>query len=188
MKKAIVVLILTCLPSLVNAQGQDSDSVVSSVVAPGGKDVYYIKTLHGQDVAGNPKMDIEIGINGNRQFLILLTNQPSEDPQKNLTEFSNLALSPDGKSLYFQTAAWATSDAIHSMNLKTRKVSYVTDGELACVVLGGQYQGDLIVEQHKYFVQGGSYDNLWLYDPTGKKIGLVSEDTDASRVCPLLAE
>jgi hypothetical protein len=29
-------------------------------------------------------------------------------------------------------------------------------------VLGGEYQGDLVVEQHRHFIQGGSYDALYV--------------------------
>jgi hypothetical protein len=61
-----------------------------------------------------------------------------------------------------------------------------TAGQIACVVLQGEYQGDLVVEQHRYFVQGGSHDDLYLYEPTGKEIGLVSQGTDRSDVCPSL--
>jgi hypothetical protein len=127
-------------------------------------------------------------MNGNSSFRILLTSIPSNDPKENLEGFSHLSLIPDGKVLYFETSAWATSHAVHGLDAVTKKVSYVTDGGIACIVLSGQYQGDLVVEQHRYFVQGGSYDNLYLYDPAGRKIGLVAEDTDASKVCPSLGE
>lgn len=168
-----------------NAQ-TSSGTPVEHVVAPGGNIVYYIMSTPGNDSTGQPKLEIEAGMNGNSSFNILLTSSPSDDPKQNLEGFSKLSLSPDGKTLYFQTSAWVTSDAIHSLDIATKKVSYVTDGEIACVVLAGQYQGDLIVQQHKYFVQGGSYDDLYLYEPTGHYIGLVSQDTDVSKVCPSL--
>lgn len=158
------------------------------VTAPGGKVVYYIMSLPGRDSVGNPRTAIEAGVDENRSFRILLASRPSDDPKTNLTDFSNLSLSPDRKTLYFQTDAWATSTAIHSLDIATKRTSYVTDGEMSCVVLGGEFQGDLIVEQHRYFIQGGSYDALYLYNPVGKLIGPVSQGTDASQVCPLLGD
>jgi hypothetical protein len=143
-------------------------------------------SLPGKDSMGNPNLALEAGMNGNSSFGILLLSNPSDDPKQNLAGFSHLSLSPNGKTLYFQTSAWATSDAIHSLDIATKKTSYVTNGQIACIVLGGEYQGDLVVEQHRYFIQGGSYDDLYLYDPAGQQIGLVSQDTDASRVCPSL--
>lgn len=157
------------------------------VSAPGGTANYYILTLPGHDSEGNTNMEIQATYDENASRIVLLENQPSNDPAQNLTGFSNLFLSPDSKTLYFQAEAWATSDAIHSIDIATKKVSFVTAGEIACVVLAGEFQGDLIVQQHRYFVQGGSYDNLWLFDPTGKELGLVSEDTDSSAVCPVLS-
>jgi hypothetical protein len=32
-----------------------------------------------------------------------------------------------------------------------------------------KYKDHLAVEQHRYFLFGGSYDWYWLYDPAGKK-------------------
>ena len=173
---------MICVPFSSHAQ-----EVVESVTAPGGKIVYYLMSLPGKDTVGNERFSIEFTTNGNKSTSLLLTNHPSDNPKSNLTGFKNLTLSPDSKTLYFQTDAWAVSDAIHAINLTTRKVYFVTDGEISCVILGGRYQGDLVVQQHRYFIGGGSYDNLWLFDPTGKEIGLVSEDTtDASKVCQSL--
>ena len=155
------------------------------VSAPDGIN-FYITPIPGTDSDGSPSAEIQEGVYGNSKFQVLLKSHSSDTPEKNLTGLSNLFLSPDDRTLYFETAAWATSGAVHALDIVNEKVSYVTDGEIACVVLAGEYQGDLVVQQHKYFVQGGSYDDLWLYDPTGKQIGLVSQDTDASRVCPTL--
>lgn len=171
------------------AQAQTSSKTpLEHVVAPGGKVVFYIMSLPGKDSMGNPRSAIEAGINENSSFRILLASTPSNDLKANLTDFSHLSLSPNGKTLYFQTSAWATSAAIHSLDIATKKTSFVTSGEIACVVLGGEFQGDLVVEQHRYFIQGGSYNALYLYNPTGKLIGPVSQGTDASRACPSLGD
>lgn len=172
-------------PVLAHAEAT-SNTPVEFVTAPGGNVVYYIMSLPGKDAEGNQNMEIEVSVNENRSFDVLLTSTPSNDPAQNLTGFSHLFLSPDSKTLYFQAEAWATSNAIHAINLATKKVSYVAAGTLHCVVLSGQYQSDLVVAQHRYFVQGGSHDDLWLYDPAGKEIGLASQGTDASQVCPSL--
>jgi hypothetical protein len=155
------------------------------VAAPGGRTVYYITSVKGENIA-SPTRQIEAGLNGNTSFVVLLKPRPSNEPKQNLDGFSHLFLSPDGKTLYFQSSAWATSDAVHSLDIATKRASYVTAGQIACVVLQGEYQGDLVVEQHRYFVQGGSHDDLYLYEPTGKEIGLVSQGTDRSDVCPSL--
>lgn len=181
--KLLLPVIFLASASIASAYGQ---TPIEHVVAPGGKTVYYIMKMPGTDANGDPNLVIEEAKNENTSFRILLTPHPSHDPQQNLTSFSHLALSPDANTLYFETSAWATSHAIHAINLLTRGVFYVTSGEIACLVLGGEYQGHLIVEQHRYFIQGGSHDDLYLYDPAGKQIGLVTQGTNASKVCPTL--
>ena len=46
------------------------------------------------------------------------------------------------------------------------------------VVSSGHYRDDLLVQQHRYFIGGGSYDWYWLLKPDGKEIGPVGEDTE----------
>jgi len=46
------------------------------------------------------------------------------------------------------------------------------------VVTSGEYKDCLLVQQHKYFVGGGSYDWFWLLRPDGKEVGPVGEDTE----------
>lgn len=183
-------LVISCLmPPVTRANAQCSPSncdVVQFLTAPGGKNNYYIMKYRGKDSFGNQKMAIEVGQNNNSSFEVLVKDHPSNNPEQNLTGFSNLFLSPNSKTLYFETDAWAVADAIHAVDLSTRKIRFITSGELKCVILGGEYQGDLIVEQHRYFVQGGSYDALYLFTPADKDLGLVSEDTDASKLCPTL--
>jgi hypothetical protein len=161
-----------------------SRSVVQVVTAPGGQANYYIFKLTGSE--GNKSMDIEAGLNGNTSFEVLVKEAPSGDPKSNLSNFSNLNLSPDSRLLYFESEAWVTENAIYAVDLSTKSVRFVTSGELACVVLRGEYQGDLVVQQHHYFVQGGSHDDLYLFTPDGKGLGMVAEGTDASHVCPTL--
>jgi hypothetical protein len=184
-EKLLLIGCFLCGPALAHAQSS-YNTPVEHIAAPGGNIVYYIMPMPGKDSMGNPNLAIEAGVNGNKSIRVLLTSAPSNDTKQNLTDFSHLSLSPDSKTLYFQTSGWATSNAIHSLDIATKKTTYITDGGIACVVLGGQYQGDLVVEQHRYFVQGGSYDDLYLYDPAGHQIGLVSQDDDASKVCPSL--
>lgn len=55
------------------------------------------------------------------------------------------------------------------------------------MVAKGEHRGRLIVQQHRYFVQGGSYDYLYLYTPDGQKIGLVAgsdvEQQEIAEMC-----
>ncbi|VEB98335.1 Uncharacterised protein [Cedecea lapagei] len=131
-------------------------------------------TKDTEDYVGGVQITAQNTISGKPE--ILLAAVPDDDPKINLDGFTNLKLSLDAKTLYFESSAWATSAAVHALDIASRQASYITDGSLICQVGSGTYQGDLIVQQHRYFVQGGAYDYLYLYDKTGKKLGLVADD------------
>jgi hypothetical protein len=103
----------------------------------------------------------------------LVRMRPSDDPKRNLTEFQDLRLSPDNKILYFRTGAWATSTAVHAIDLRTGNIMFVTAGNSVQVVQKGQFKGHLIVDKHRYYVGGGSYDALWLVTQLGTELGPV---------------
>ncbi|WP_417026864.1 hypothetical protein [Citrobacter sp.] len=161
-------------------------SVVQHIMAPGGKVSYYIVS---SDRPGSGSSGLTAIVSReNDTNKVLLQEAPNSDPEKNLSGFYNLYLSPDAKELFFNSEAWATAGAVHSLNISTGSVKYITAGDLACVVLSGEYQGNLVVAKHKYFVQGGSHDDLYLVDLKGKEIGLVAQGTDKSGVCPTLGQ
>lgn len=169
---SIALFAVICVaPVAMAGTGFTNWSVQQVVTAPGGRVNYYILQPPS---SGGHQSEIVEGLDGNRTTKILVAPHPSEKPASNLTGFSSLTLSPGARTLYFETSAWATEDAIHAMDLRTGKISLVTSGEISCVVLTGQYEGDLVVQQHRYFIEGGSYDPLELYSPAGKRLGLVA--------------
>jgi hypothetical protein len=100
----------------------------------------------GTDPDGQPNTaiyDRRAGTPGN----LLVAPRPSGEPKENLTGFSHLSPSPDGGTLYFQAHAWVTSDAIHKIDLSTRKVSFVTDGDITCVLKIGRFRHDSLLER-----------------------------------------
>ena len=87
-----------------------------------------------------------------------------------------MQFSPDSKTLYFATSAWATSGAIHAIDVNGKNLRFITAGNEYHVVTHGKYRGDLIVNQHRYHDQGGSYDWDWLFTPQGKQIKLYRKE------------
>lgn len=167
------------------AQASQPDWTPRQVVeAPGGYQVFYLmQSGHGDDAT----TEITEG-EGNRVMRVLVSPRPSPNPDQNLTGFSAITLSPDARTLYFDTAAYATSAAVHALDLRSGGISLVTSGELSCVVMGGEYEGDLVVQKHRYFVEGGSYDPLVLITPSGKDLGLVALEPMNRRDCQAIGE
>jgi hypothetical protein len=170
-----LVLSTPFLAGWADAQNIDPNSVVTAL---GGTTSYHVEN------ADSPAERIVECTNMCAQRRVVVAGRSGQKPEDNLFGFHNLRLSPDASTLYFETEAWATSNAIHAVNLKTGAVRYVTSGSLACVVGNGEYQGDVMAAQHRYFVQGGSYDPLYLFTPQGKEVGIVALDSgDAPKLC-----
>ncbi|HDI3034388.1 hypothetical protein G9G39_06820 [Cronobacter sp. EKM101R] len=191
--KRWICLVALLIPFITNAEYQEV--IDSRVTVPGGKEVYFVAVpSHFKDSENDSVIYHSVIYHEDLSSFtksILLNPKVDPDPKKTLVGFSSLKLSPDAKTLYFESAAWATSSAIHAMNLKNKEIKYITDGSLTCVVGAGEYQGHLIVSRHQYFVQGGSYDDYWLYSPSGKKIGRVASENatkvDLLKLCTSLS-
>lgn len=86
---------------------------------------------------------------------------------------SDLKFSPDSKHLYFLCGAYAVSGAVIDLDLTTRKMKYVVDGNSLAIIAKGKWKGNLAVSRHKYRGEEGAYDWEWVVNPaTGKELGL----------------
>jgi dipeptidyl aminopeptidase/acylaminoacyl peptidase len=130
-----------------------------------------IDTGSGQDSATDLWV---VAIDGS-QARRVLEARASDDLKRVLAGINTLEFSPDGRSVYFISAAWATSGAIHVFDLATAQERFVCNGNSLEVVRAGQYVGDLLVEQHRYHDQGGSYDWVWLISPDGRELAPVGD-------------
>ena len=113
-------------------------------------------------------------VSGNEAHRIL-DARPDDDPKKNLTYFNSAKFSADSKLLYFLTEAWATSNALHVLDMATGNEHFITDADDVLVIDKGKYANHLVVLKHKYFDQGGSYDYYWLITSAGKEIRKAGE-------------
>lgn len=91
------------------------------------------------------------------------------------SDLHNLQFSPDGQQLYYLSTGWVTSHALHAVAVHTGERRYVCPGSSFEVLRDGTHGGHLIVEQHRYYPMGGSYDSPWLFTPDGKCLGPVAQ-------------
>jgi hypothetical protein len=154
--------------------GKDSDPLM----APDGRTGYFVRTIPDPEASkqwdGEATQILSIKI-PDGQTRVLLNSAGAIKPEENLRGFANLLLSPNGRTLLFISAAWATSGAVHALDLTTGAVSYICPGNEILLVPNGEYRGYLVVEKHKYMVGGGSHDYYWLVTPEGKELGMFGE-------------
>jgi hypothetical protein len=159
------------------SSGGDSNPLL----APDGKWVACVRKVEGKKIAtGSDEVEPtelwQVRVDG-KEPSVLVRCRDSEKPESVIGAFENLQFSANGKLLYFVTPAWATSGAVHVVDTTNRKERYLFPGNDLKVVTLGEYKDCLLVQQHRYFIGGGSYDWFWLLRPDGKEIGPVGEET-----------
>ncbi|HEX4630539.1 MAG TPA: hypothetical protein VH188_06195 [Chthoniobacterales bacterium] len=157
--------------------GRDSNPVL----APDGKWVAFVRKVDGKKIStGSDEVDPtelwQVRVDG-KEPSVLVRCRDSAKPESVIGAFENLQFSTNGKLLYFATPAWATSGAVHVVDTTNRKERYLFPGNDLKVVTAGEYKDCLLVQQHRYFIGGGSYDWFWLLRPNGEEVGPVGEDT-----------
>jgi hypothetical protein len=112
----------------------------------------------------------------------LLDGHASEQVENGICDFAHKAFNSDGSLLYFDSPAFATSSAVHVLDLKTGDEKFFVAGSVVAVLAAcsdASHRDDVLIQQHRYFVFGGSYDWVWDYSAAGKEIGPASDgETD----------
>ncbi|BCW90251.1 hypothetical protein sos41_34190 [Alphaproteobacteria bacterium SO-S41] len=109
---------------------------------------------------------------------LLSTTDANEDMEKIVCDFLNKQFDSKSTRLYYETRAWATSNAVRQVDLKTGADAFFAAGNGFWVITcsDNPYLDHLALSQHRYFVQGGSYDWYYLVDPAGKEVGTFGEE------------
>jgi hypothetical protein len=108
---------------------------------------------------------------------VLLRGHKGEGGQQ-VCGFHSKQFSSDGQSLYFLSPGWTTSRALHIYDMLKLSEHFMMPANDVLVLsfCKNKYKDYLAIQDHRYFVFGGSYDWYWLYDSTGKKeIGPLGE-------------
>ncbi|WP_321948314.1 TonB family protein [Paraburkholderia sp. J10-1] len=105
----------------------------------------------------------------------IVTAAHSSQPENEVSGIHSLTFSPDGTTVYFSTAAWTTSGAIHAVPVQGGRERFVTSGNGFVVVQRGKFAGYLVTSQHQYMEANGSWNPYVLVSPEGKEIKVLGE-------------
>lgn len=158
-------------PVAVGGVGTASEPCLS----PDGRHVAFIKAVPGAsiDTGGGSSDPNQLWVldTATRKATCLVKSRSDDDMTRILAGLSRPAFSADGREVFFQSSAWAVSDAVHAVSLATRRVRFVCDGSSFSVIRRGSHRGMLLVEKHKYRSgEGGASDAVWLVAPSGREL------------------
>jgi Tol biopolymer transport system component len=113
-----------------------------------------------------------------KERLLVKDKISDDDRSKQISHIfdDSLKFSPDGKTLYFITDATVTSGAVHAVNIDGSNEHFIDSSNSIDVITKGQYKGDLILYQHRYFLPGGSYDWYYVFTPDDHEVGPLGDD------------
>lgn len=110
------------------------------------------------------------------KLLLVPPNFDCDAPKKVIVSIDRIQFSLDSKKLYFETSAWAVSGALHSVNLDGSHLNYIAPSNHFSLISKGLYAGDLVIDQHRYYIPLGSFDEYWAFTPEGKELGPIGPD------------
>lgn len=144
-----------------------------TAVSPDGKLRAGVDHPAGDDADANDDAASVLWVeptHGGSRRVLLSHGAEGQDPKRSLKSFQNPTWSLDGGYVYVNADAWATSSAVHQVNVKTGTERFVVDGGVQGVIRNGPYRGMLLVGRHKYHPapQLGSYDPVDVVRPDGK--------------------
>jgi len=109
---------------------------------------------------------------------LLVASRDDEDMKNRIAEIHDPQLTLDKKKVYFRCLAAAVSDAIHVVDIETKNVHFVCYGNYLKVIQKGEYCGKLIVNQHRYYNEGGAYDHFYIVNEQGVEIKYLGENVE----------
>lgn len=166
-------------PRQLTRTGLDRDAVLS----PDGRTIAFIRDTPGDsvEIVTGPEEATSLwtmGVDGSGARM-LLKGRSAETAGQTLALLHGPRFSPDGGRIYFLSAAWATTAAVHVLELSTGHERFLVAANSLDVVPAGEYAGFLVISQHRYFLAGGSYDWFWLFTPEGEEVNPIGEDERA---------
>jgi dipeptidyl aminopeptidase/acylaminoacyl peptidase len=168
---------ITLLPSVYSAEHERN-------LSPDGRFVASVRPTPGRliDTALGDMEATELWISrvDGSEARMLVRGVYSDSPKKTIAGISAPRFSPDGRRIYFLSSAWITSRAIHVIDVKSGREHFLCAGNSLEVIPRGKYTGHLIVNRHRYFLGGGSYDWFWLLTPEGKEIDPIASGNEYS--------
>jgi dipeptidyl aminopeptidase/acylaminoacyl peptidase len=170
-----LLLILTALASLLVPSHA---ARAQSLTSPDGKWIVYVKPVSGDSIGTGaddyqPSELWQVDSNGRHPTLLVRCHGSFDGEMSTVVaQFNELRFSPDGRLVYFETPAWATSVALHVVD--------TTNGREHFICAGGidSFRGNNLVTEESVYKGHGHQIQKFLRSPEGQMLGIVSQPYD----------
>jgi dipeptidyl aminopeptidase/acylaminoacyl peptidase len=151
-------------------KGVDSDPVLS----PDGTLIAFIRKEGSAVEEGEPDRTALLVFDiGKGSAARVIAPHPAGAVEEAFESIAHPVFSLDGHFVYVLAEAWATSAAVHQVNLRTHTERFVIDGNSLALIRTGPYRGYLLVSRHRYWPEGGSYNPVYVVRPDAKETFMV---------------
>ncbi|MBI4388954.1 MAG: PD40 domain-containing protein [Nitrospinae bacterium] len=125
-------------PTQLTNTGRDYDPALS----PDGRWVAFSREIEGKAeeckkkdewICATDRLWI-VDLETRSERLLLEPREDAREMKNVIAEFGNKTFSPDSKTIYFDTPAWAVSHAIHAVDIDGKNERFITPGSLVRVV------------------------------------------------------
>jgi len=170
-----LLLILTASVSLlvpsVSAQAQ-------SLTSPDGKWIVFVKPVTGASIGTGaddyqPSELWQVDSNGRHPTLLVRCHESFDGEMSTVVaQFNDLRFSPNGRLVYFETPAWATSVALHVVDTTTCREHFICAGGI------DSFRGNNLVTEESVYNDHGHQIQKFLRSPEGRMLGTLSQPYD----------
>jgi hypothetical protein len=150
------------------------------ITSPDGKWIVYVKPVTGEPIGTGlddfPPSELwQVDSNGRHPTLLVRCHESFDHEMSTVVaQFNELRFSPDGRLVYFETPAWATSGALHVVDTTTGREHFICSGGI------DSFRGNNLVTEESVYRGHGHQLQKFLRSPEGKMLGTLSQPFDRS--------
>lgn len=130
----------------------------------------------GGDVEATDLYAADLSRSGKPELILRGSRKFEGEARDNNVGFLFPQFSYYGTKIYYLCAYAATSHAVKSIDVNSRKIEFLTDGNSLRMIYDEKYRDHFIAERHKYDGENGARDVYCLMGPDGREIREVSAE------------
>jgi hypothetical protein len=146
-----------------------------SLTSPDGKWIVFVKPVTGESIGTGaddfqPSELWQVDSNGRHPTLLVRCHGSFDGEMSTVVaQFNELRFSPDGRLVYFETPAWATSGALHVVDTTTCRENFICAGGME------GFRGNNLVTVESVYNDNGHQNQRFLRSPEGRMLATLSE-------------